>query len=319
MGSLNFVSRCGLYRRMPTRAALLRLFPPRQAIPPKPRVLSRAKTEYGSREVIDYAVAPGERIRAFLLVPGGSARRRAGILASHQHAGEYWVGKSEPAGLAGRKMYHYGVELCRRGYLVLCPDHLGFEERYLPISIRKDTASEGREQESLLFANCLLHGSSLTAKYLFDMLQAFDVLAADDRVDPDRLGVVGHSLGGQTALWHAFYDKRVRVAFASCGFSTLASVQRHRIPHNLASYLPGLLQVGDIDDAVACIAPRAFGMSHGTRDPLFPMEGVRHIQSRARRVFPEHSFLSLVFRGSHSFPSAVKRSAYAFLRRHLET
>jgi dienelactone hydrolase len=303
---------------VPKRADILRLFPERPAVPPKPRVLSRRKTDYGSREEIDYAVAPGERIRAFLLVPGGSERRRAGILASHQHAGEYKIGKSEPAGLAGRKMYHYGVELCRRGFFVLCPDHLGFEERYVSISTRKDTASEGREQESLLFADCLLNGSSLTAKYLFDMLQALDVLAGDERVDPERLGVIGHSLGGQTALWHAFYDERVRVAFASCGFSTLASVQKHRIPHNFASYLPGLLQVGDIDDVVACIAPRAFGMSHGTGDPLFPMDGVRRIQSRARGAFPEHSFLSLVFRGSHSFPEAIKRSVYAFLSRHLD-
>ena len=304
---------------MPKRAAILRLFPSRQAIPPKPRVLACTRTDYGTREVIDYAVAPDERIRAFLLLPDGGKRRRGGILASHQHAGEYRVGKSEPAGLAGETMYHYGVDLCRRGYVVLCPDHLGFEERYSSTTVtREDAASEGREQESLLFADCLLHGSSLTAKYLFDMLQAFDVLGSDERVDPGRLGVIGHSLGGQTALWHAFYDERVRVAFASCGFSTLAAVQKHRIPHNFASYLPRLLEVGDIDDVVASIAPRAFGMSHGAKDPLFPMDGVRRIQSRARKVFSERNFLSLVFRGAHCFPEAVKRRAYAFLSRHLD-
>src|SRR5271157_2216134 len=187
--TLNFASRCGLYRRVLKRAALLRLFPSRRAVPPKPRVLARVRTEYGAREVIDYAVAPGERVRAFLLLPGGRKRRRAGILASHQHAGEYKVGKSEPAGLAGKTMYHYGVDLCRRGYVVLCPDHLGFEERYASTTLtRKDTSSEGREQESLLFADCLLHGSSLTAKYLFDMLQAFDVLGATTAWIPDAWG-----------------------------------------------------------------------------------------------------------------------------------
>jgi dienelactone hydrolase len=299
------------------RNAILRLFPSRQAVPPKTRVLARVRTQYGVREVIEYAVAPGERVRAFLLVPNGGARRHAAILASHQHAGEYKVGKSEPAGLAGKRMYQYGMELCRRGYVVLCPDHLGFEDRYVPTIARRDTASAGREQESLLFADCLLHGSSLTAKYLFDMVQGFDVLEGDERVDAERLGVLGHSLGGQTALWHAFYDQRVRVAFASCGFSTLTAVQKRRIPHNFASYLPRLLEVGDIDDVVAAIAPRAFGMSHGAGDPLFPMQGVRRIQSRARKVFSERSFLSLVFPGSHSFPDAVRRRAYAFLSQHL--
>jgi len=302
------------------RSAIRELFPSRRAVPPKPRLLARVATDYGARELIEYAVAPGERVRGFLLLPRGRAGRRSGILASHQHAREYRVGKSEPAGLAGKRMYHYGVELCRRGHVVLCPDHLGFEERYRRTSLpRKDVASEGREQESLLFADCLLHGSSLTAKYLFDMLQALDVLEQDDRVDPERLGVFGHSLGGQTALWHAFYDERVRVAFASCGFSTLAAVQKQRIPHNFAAYLPGLLEVGDLDNVVAAIAPRAFGMSHGASDPLFPMEGVRRVQRRARAVFPDGKFLSIVFRGRHRLPDAVKRRAYAFLSRHLDS
>jgi len=110
----------------------------------------------------------------------------------------------------------------------------------------------------------------------------------------------------------------VRVAFASCGFSTLATVQKHRIPHNFASYLPRLLEVGDLDDVVASIAPRAFGMSHGAKDPLFPMDGVRRIQSRAREVFPDSNFMSIVFRGAHCFPDVVKRRAYAFLSRHLD-
>jgi len=315
---LNSALRCGLYRRVRKRRAILSLFPSRVAVPPRPRVLERVPTDYGTREILEYAVASGECVRAFLLLPGSAKGPRPGILASHQHAGNYKVGKSEHAGLAGDKMYHYGVQLCRCGYVVLCPDHLGFEERYVAETLaRRDTASEGREQEALLFADCLLRGSSLTAKYLFDMLQALDVLESDARVDPTRLGVVGHSLGGQTALWLAFYDTRVRVAFASCGFSTLATVQEHRIPHNFASYLPRLLQVGDIDDVVASVAPRAFGMSHGAGDPLFPMDGVRQIQARARAVFPDRAFLSIVFRGSHSFPEAVKRRAFAFLARHL--
>ncbi len=303
---------------MSRHASILALFPARQPVPPRPRVIEGVKTDYGRRELVEYAVAPGERVRAFLLVPDGGRRRRSGVLASHQHAGQYWLGKSEPAGLSSNAMYHYGVDLCRQGHVVICPDHLGFEERQArEIDRREGVLPEGRENESLLFADCVLHGSSLTAKYLFDMAQALDVLQQHPQVDRDRLGVIGHSLGGQTALWHAFHDERVRVAFSSCGFSTLAAVQKHRIPHNFASYLPGLLQVGDIDDVVASLAPRAFGMSHGTQDPIFPMEGVRQVQRRARSAFPKDRFLSIVFRGAHSFPAAVKRRAYAFLRRHL--
>ena len=303
---------------MVERTALLSLFPPRERSDPRPEVLERVAIEGGTREFVEYAVAPGERVRGYVLIPAGRKRRRPGVLASHQHAGEYWLGKSEPAGLSANRMYHYGVDLCREGYVVICPDHLGFEERRpREIDRRGGGVPEGREYESLLFADCLLQGSSLTAKYLFDMCQALDVLVQYEQVDAERLGVIGHSLGGQTALWHAFYDERVKVAFASCGFSTLAAVQRDRIPHNFASYLPGLRTMGDIDDVVAAIAPRAFGMSHGTGDPIFPMDGVRQVQARARLVFPKSRFLSIVFQGPHCLPDAVKRRAYAFLRRHL--
>jgi dienelactone hydrolase len=302
------------------RSTLLALFPPRIPVPPEPRVLERVDTDYGTRALVEYAVRRGERVRAFLLEPPRRRSRRAAILASHQHAGQYWLGKSEPAGLSRDVTSHYGLELCRAGYIVLCPDHLGFEERQpREIDRREGAAPEGRENEAVLLADCLLEGSSLTARYAFDLCQALDVLQAHEHVDPERLGVIGHSLGGQTALWQAFLDDRVQVAFSSCGFSTLAAVQRHRIPHNFAAYLPGLLKVGDIDDVVAAIAPRAFGMSHGTEDPIFPLEGVRAVQRRARAVFPRERLLCIEFRGGHGFPEAVRKRAYAFLRRHLGT
>jgi len=68
---------------------------------------------------------------------------------------------------------------------------------------------------------------------------------------------------------------------------------------------------------VAGVAPRAFGMSHGTEDAIFPMEGVRQVTRRARGAFAPGKFLAVTFRGPHCFPGAVKRRAYAFLRRHL--
>ncbi|MFZ4695964.1 MAG: alpha/beta hydrolase family protein [Verrucomicrobiia bacterium] len=301
------------------RSRLLQLIPARHPVPPRSKILEGVITDYGIRELIEYTVAPGERVRAWLLTPRARGRL-PGVLASHQHNGQYWLGKSEPAGLSKNTMYHYGIDLCRQGYVVLCPDHLGFEER-APREIDRieGTRPANREYEAFLFADQILRGSSLAAKYLFDMCQGLDVLESHGRVRPDRMGVLGHSLGGQTTLWHAFYDERVRVAFSSCGFSTLAAVQKHCIPHNFAAYLPNLLNVGDLDDVVAAISPRAFGMSNGTQDSIFPMEGVRQIHRKARRAFPRGKFLAIAFEGPHQFPDSVKRQAYAFLKRHLKT
>lgn len=302
---------------MSRRAAIAALFPPRPLVPPRSRIVGVEPTDFGTREIVAYDVRRGERVRAVLLVPRGHGRR-PGIVASHQHASEYWLGKSEPAGLSADARFHYGLELCREGFIVICPDHLGFEERRLGAREgRGREVQDGRGDEAVLLADELLHGSSLTARYLFDLQQALDVLCADPRVDADRIGAIGHSLGGQTSLWLAFHDARVKAAFSSCGFSTLAAVQARGIAHNFASYLPGLLEVGDIDDVVVGIAPRAFGMCHGRDDEIFPRDGVRRVRERARRAFPAGRFLSLELEGGHDFPPAARRRAYDFLRRHL--
>ncbi len=45
------------------------------------------------------------------------------------------------------------------------------------IDRREGTAPEGRANEAVLLAEQLLRGSSLTAKYLHDMMQAVDLLS----------------------------------------------------------------------------------------------------------------------------------------------
>ncbi len=271
--------------------------------------------EGGERREIEYAVARDERVRAWLLVPEGGTRR-PGVLASHQHAGQHHLGKSEPAGLAGDPAMAYGLELFRRGFVVLCPDHLGFEDRQQK-KRRGQQVLRGVDYEQFLFVDAILRGGSLTAKYLFDLQQAVDVLADMEEVDASRLGGIGHSLGGQTILWLAAADPRLKAVFSSCGFSQIRDIQNEAFLHNRALYLPKFLQVGDMDAVVASIAPRAFGMSHGTQDAMFPLTGVREIHRRAKDVFAPCQLLAIIFRGRHSFPETIRKRAYAFLERHL--
>ena len=83
---------------------------------------------------INYLVEPTERIAAWLLIPDKvDAKNKApGICLWHQHAGQYDVGKDEPAGVRSpnfAKMHMTGVALAKEGYVVLCPDAAGFGTR----------------------------------------------------------------------------------------------------------------------------------------------------------------------------------------------
>ncbi len=52
-------------------------------------------------------------------------------------------------------------------------------------------------------------------KLVADTSLVIDALAADSRVDPSRIGIAGHSLGGKMAFYAGCLDERVKVILAS--------------------------------------------------------------------------------------------------------
>jgi len=303
---------------------LLGAFPTRVSL--LPRVGATIDERGYARARVTYRVEAGERVPAWLLMPHGAvpAGGWPALLAVHQHAGHYELGKAEPAGLAGDPRYHYGHELAQRGYVVLCPDLLCFEERQRRLATPGRAARRrlpGAEQERFEFTWRLLTGSCLQTNYLHDLRCAVDLLASLPSVNRARLGVIGHALGGLQALWRAWYDARIRTAVSSCGFGLVRTLVRDGINHGLATYVPGLLTVGDLDLVAAAVAPRAFLLTAGEHDPLFPIDGVRAVVAAAQQPYaaagvPER-FAAILFPAGHSFPAAVKAHAYAFVDRWL--
>jgi dienelactone hydrolase len=275
-------------------------------------------------QLVRYNVEQGDRINAWLLIPKKILGKTPAILAVHQHNGEFYMGKSEPAGLNKNKMYHYGLDLCLRGYVVLCPDHLCFEDRRPPEYERVESPFLNAENyERLLFMQYLLRGRTLQGKYLSDLCRGVDFLQSLSYVDPERIGAIGHSLGGQETMWLAWYDSRIKTAVSSCGFTQYINIVEERVNHNFALYTPGFLNVCDCADLVSAIAPRAFLITNGIEDYNFPICGVRKIADIASKAYaaagvPER-FQSVVFQGGHSLPPDVKTAAYDFLDKYLKT
>ena len=84
-------------------------------VPLKPRVENEEKADGFSRLLVTYQLEKDERGIAYLLVPGDAKprgrRKYPAVVAIHQHAGQFYLGKSEPAGLSANSMYHYGLHL----------------------------------------------------------------------------------------------------------------------------------------------------------------------------------------------------------------
>ncbi|WP_049904408.1 alpha/beta hydrolase family protein [Natrialba asiatica] len=292
---------------------------------PAVETVSTTAADGFERRLVEYDIEPGERARAYLLVPDDvdTGDERPGVLAVHPHAGEFAVGKSDPAGLSETAAYHYGVECCRRGHVVCCPDLLCFEDRRPAERERTaGTAPAGADYEKFVAMDRLLRGSSLQAKYLSDLAAALDILEAHDSVAPDSLGVLGHSLGGQEAAWVAWFDDRVDAAVVSSGAARLAAVQREQITHNFALYVPELLTVGDMDDVLADAAPTPLLVTHGTEDGIFPPDSVRRLGDTVSDAYADagvsERFELTFFDGGHEFPADVRSNAYAWLDRWLD-
>lgn len=279
-----------------------------------PEVTERVDLGDVVREKVRYQAEPGEWIPAFLFTPRDYRAPGPAILCLHQHNGQFDLGKSEPAGLAGNPEQFFALELARRGYLTLAPDFLCFEERRHP-------RLDGAAYERFEFTRRLVDGSTLQAKMLFDAMRAVDYLLTRPEIDPARIGCLGHSLGGQQTLFTAALDERISTAVSSCGFASYRTIFRDCINHNFSAYVPNLRSYGDFGDILALVAPRPFLVAVGNADRIFPFDGIVESVETARahyRALGVAARLELVaVDGGHGFVDALRERAYAWFDRWL--
>ena len=79
----------------------------------KPKKIKTEQKDGYRREWLSYELEAGDRCPAILLVPDGVSDKATApaVAIWHQHAGQYHLGKTEPAGLAGNPMHHTGAAL----------------------------------------------------------------------------------------------------------------------------------------------------------------------------------------------------------------
>lgn len=274
-------------------------------VPLDVKVLEESHSHSITRRKITFQSDPFDRVSAWLLIPD-QAKRSAAMLCLHQTTRR---GKDETVGLAGREHMHYGLELANRGYVVLAPDYPSFADHLYDFAANPEFAS----------------GS---LKAVWDNRRAIDLLASLDEVDPERIGVIGHSLGGHNAMFTALVEPRLKVIVSSCGFT---SMQRDDVPSwSGAAYMPRIANKFandakrlpfDFAELVAALAPRPFLACAAEGDTDFDVHGVREVLDVARAVYKLHAADDALQgeypAGPHEFPPAARKRAYEFLDQHL--
>jgi dienelactone hydrolase len=288
-----------------------------ETCPLEPRVSETIQRDGFRIEKLTYAVEPEDRVPAVLLVPDGvtAERKAAGICLWHQHNGEYHLGKSEPAGLAGNPMHHTGAALAREGYVVLCPDAIGFEER-------QTGKLKGGNLERFLFLKYVVDGRSLAWKNILDMRRAVDYLASRPEVQADKLGCYGHSMGSTHAWLVGPFEPRLKAIVGNCCLPTYAGIHREELLHCFPNFVPGIYRYGDTPDIAALIAPRALHLNFGELDKGTPIDEARRgVETIAKAYQAQHAEANFSYyiepAAGHVLSDEMWRRTKEFFRRHL--
>jgi dienelactone hydrolase len=270
-------------------------------------------------ESVTYEAVPGEAIPALLLVPeGASAERPAPAVAVwHQHNGEWHLGKSEPAGLAGNPMHHTGVALVKEGYVVLCPDALCFEER-------QDPFLKGGDYERFEFLRYVVSGKCLAWRNILDMRRAIDYLVSRPEVQSDRIGCYGHSMGSTFTWLVGPWEPRLRCLVGNCCLPTYTGIHQHKLLHCFPNFIPGWYRYADTPEIAALACPKPLHLNFGGKDDGSPIEEVREAVARIARVYqqagvPENFSYFIEEDAGHVLSPAMWEKVRQFFAQHLRT
>lgn len=237
-------------------------------------------------------------VPAWLLLPPNPSRQKLpAVLCLHQTTR---IGKDEPAGLGGKPSLHYARELALRGFLTLSPDYPNFGEYQF------DPYANGY--------------ASATIKGIENHMRCVSLLARLPFVDPRRIAVCGHSLGGHNSLFVAAFDNRLRAVITSCGFTSFRKYYGGNLTGwSHKGYMPRIAarrpeaMPFDFSDVLALISPRPIFVNAPLHDANFDPTGVDDSirLSRHPAIHLEHPD------SQHDFPPEVRLSAYAWLSRVL--
>ena len=317
-------------------------------VPPAAEMIRRTERDEYIEEYLTFQTTPDVRVPAYVLVPKKRTGPAPGLVVLHCHGGYYVWGKEKVVALENehpqlsefkQRLYEgtsIANELVRRGYVVITIDMFYWGERRMlleedPPAYRERermTAEEiaafnrrSSQNEQLVARSLMTAGITWPGVMLWDDLRTLDYLASRPEVDRQRLGCVGLSVGGYRSFLLAALDPRIKAA-VDVGWMTSfgSNIRRHVLNTvGLTFHIPGLYRYLDLPDLAALIAPRSVLVINGSKDGLFPSDGVQKAFQKIEACFrkagaADHQRCRL-YDAPHEFNRAMQAEAWEWLSR----
>ncbi|MEX2581068.1 MAG: dienelactone hydrolase family protein [Verrucomicrobiales bacterium] len=233
---------------------------------PEVEILDTEKRENFTQQRIRFHWTPAEKTTGYLLIPEGAPDAKFPAVLTVFYEPETAVG-------LGSEQRDFAYRLAKRGFVALS------------IGTTEATAAKTYSLYWPSIDDAQVEPLSMLA---YAAANAWHVLASRPEVDPDRIGVAGHSFGGKWAMFAScLYDKFACAAWSDPGivFDTRPSVNywepwylgyhpkpwRERgVPteaNPARGLYPRLLEEGrDLHELHALMVPRPFLVSGGSED-----------------------------------------------------
>lgn len=287
-----------------------------RAVPKTPRAERLQSIDRGDYIEEKYALDVGDNVPApmYVLVPKTDPPYKP-IVAFHGHAPsvQYMLGNYPNEEIEQERREadgNYAQALAQAGYLVCAVEQRGFGER---VTDQRSGPNDYRSCRHLAF-EYMMQGRTLVGERCWDGMVAISYVQNRPDVMAGVMGCTGNSGGGTTTQWLSAIDDRITVIVTSCYFcafkQSILGVQ-----HCECNYVPGILELGEMGDMGALLAPRPFRVIAGEQDPIFPAAGVRQEFETVQRAYelwdvPEKA--SLTFHpGGHAYNHALSHEWFA--------
>ena len=297
-------------------------------------ITTEQRNGYEARKVA-FNLSAWYRVTAYLLVPDGTGPFPA-IVMLHDHGAHFSIGKEklvrpfqvgpETAADADQWVQRYydgqytGDYFARHGYVVLAVDALLWGERG-----RREGADYDVQQA--LASNFLQMGTSWGALISADDVRSAEFLASLPCVDKERIGCMGFSMGAYRSWMLAALTDTVKAAASVCWMNTTEHLMTLTNNQNkggsaFAMLIPGIRRYLDYPHVAAIACPKPSLFFCGSKDKLFPLEGVEDAFATMQQVWDsQHAAENLVTRvwdEKHFFSKDMQQATLDFFDRHLK-
>jgi dienelactone hydrolase len=262
----------------------------------------------------------------------------------HDHGAHFTIGKEKmvkPFGVDSltladaddwvAKCYdgvYVGDELAKKGYVVLSTDALFWGDR-APSPMPYEPSERNKQlydRQQALASNMLQMGTSWGAWITWDDIRSAAFLAHLPMVNPDKVGCLGFSMGSYRSWMLAALSDDIKASASICWMNDtehLMTIENNQNKGGSAysMLIPGIRNIADYPQVASLAAPKPALFFNGTRDKLFPVDGVKASYEVMQKAWAKHGaadkLTTKLWDEKHFFNKAQQKEVVEFFEREL--